>query len=106
MIPLLQGWTVAQALRWAWMLAWLLLGIGWGYAHFAALRRTVARLLARRAGVLALLLARLSLALVALGLAARSGGGPLLALFAGFLLARHLAIRAAPRRSATVEGLR
>jgi hypothetical protein len=86
-------------------LAWLLLGVGWGYAHFAALRRGVGRLVQGRSGVLALLLARLCLAALALGTAAHRGAAPLLALFAGFLFARHRALRAAKRQSAAAQGL-
>jgi hypothetical protein len=70
-------------------------GFGLGVLYFAAVRRTAA-LLALGGAVLratALTLGRVALAIGVLGFAAWLGTGPLLAAFAGFLLARWSALR-------------
>jgi hypothetical protein len=70
-------------------------GLAFGLLYFAALRRSVTLLAARRGwfGPLALTLGRIGAAAIFLGIAAKLGAGPLLAAFAGFLLARVLALR-------------
>lgn len=77
------------------------LGIAFGLAYFAALRRTVARF-ATGGGwfvPVALTLGRIGLAVLLLGLAAKLGAVALLATFAGFLIARTLALRAGRREA-------
>ena len=74
-------------------------GLAFGWAYFAALRRTVEVYLAgRHRFVPALLtLARIAGAMVFLTVAVRFGALLLLAAFLGFLGARALALRAARR---------
>ncbi|RMD94074.1 MAG: hypothetical protein D6811_03635 [Alphaproteobacteria bacterium] len=72
-------------------------GAALGLVHLALLGRSVRLVLEARAGgrgqAVALSLLRLGLAALALWLAAQRGAGPLLALAAGFLLARQLRLR-------------
>jgi len=74
-------------------------GVAFGLLYFAALRRTVAHLAARSGWATPLLftVSRIGAALVFLALAAMLGAAPLLAAFAGFLVARALALRAVRR---------
>lgn len=74
-------------------------GFGLGVAYFAALRRGVHHALARHAwsSYALLALARIAAAGLFFALAVRSGLPTLLAAFAGFLTARHIAVRAARR---------
>jgi hypothetical protein len=77
------------------------IGVAFGLAYFAALRRTVS-LFATRSGWLlpiALTLGRIGLAVLLLGLAAKLGAVALLATFVGFLIARTLALRAGRREA-------
>jgi hypothetical protein len=72
-----------------------------GLLYFAAVQRT-AILFAAGRGWLApvtLTIARIGLAATFLALAARLGAAPLLAAFAGFMLARAVALRTARRPS-------
>jgi hypothetical protein len=73
----------------------LILGIG----YFLALRRTTALLAGGRGwvGPAGLTLARIAVAAVLFGFAARLGALPLLTGFAGFLLARAIALRSIGR---------
>jgi hypothetical protein len=74
-------------------------GFGFGLLYFAALERTVS-LFAAGCGwlsPLAFTLGRIAAAGIFLGLAAKFGAVSLLAAFAGFLLARAVALRAARR---------
>ena len=75
-------------------------GILLGLAYFACLRRTILLFAAGRgwARPAALTLARIGIAVLVLVIAARAGAVPLLAAFAGFLVARAIALR--PARSA------
>ncbi len=71
-------------------------GLAFGWAYFAALRRT-ADLYAGGRGRLvpsALMLGRVGAAILFFGFASRNGALPLLTGFLGFLLARGLALRA------------
>jgi hypothetical protein len=74
-------------------------GILFGLLYFAALRRSVALIAGRGGwlGALALTLARLGAAGAFLFGTAKLGAVPLLAAFAGFLLARAVALRSARR---------
>jgi len=74
-------------------------GPAFGWAYFAALRRTADLYASDQARVLPAVLAlgRLAAAMVFFGFAARVGALPLLAAFLGFLGARALALRAARR---------
>jgi hypothetical protein len=87
-IPLVVGLTMAGV------------GLVCGLVYFSILRRTAVLLSSGqgRFTPLALTLGRLALATFVLASAARMGAVPLLAAFAGFLLARALALRS-PRRS-------
>ena len=80
-------------------LAMALAGVAFGFLYFAALRRTVALLAARRSWAAPLLFtgSRIGAALLFLALAATQGAAPLLAAFAGFLVARAFALRAVRR---------
>ncbi len=72
-----------------------LVGFGFGIGYFAVLRRSVA-LLAGRGGWRAaatLTLGRIAAAVVLLAAVAQLGATSLLATFAGFLLARSIALR-------------
>jgi hypothetical protein len=72
-------------------------GFAFGLVYFAALGRTVA-LFSAGCGwfrPLAFTLGRITAAAILLGFAAKLGAVALLAAFAGFLLARSLALRAA-----------
>ncbi len=72
----------------------LLAGFGLGLLYFEALRRTVT-LFAAGAGwfrPVALTLGRISIAVIVLAIAARMGTVALLVTFAGFLLARTVAL--------------
>jgi hypothetical protein len=74
-------------------------GTIFGLVYFATMKRTVA-LLARGDGWLkpgSLTLCRIGALIISLALAANLGAAPMLALFLGFLLARHIALRAARR---------
>lgn len=75
---------------------WMLGGLVFGLAYFAALHRTVDIFGGGQGHLLptALTLCRLAAAILFLGLAARFGALPLLTAFLGFLLARALALRA------------
>ena len=70
-------------------------GLASGLLYFVVLRCTVALLIDRRGwlGPLALTLGRIASVALLLFLAARLGAAPLLAAFAGFLLARSIALR-------------
>lgn len=74
---------------------YLLFGLALGAAYFAAAWHTVRRFAggAGAAGVAGLAVLRLAVAAIAFWWAARHGAGPLLAAFAGFLLARFAATR-------------
>jgi N-ATPase, AtpR subunit len=72
-------------------------GFACGWAYFVALREGCARLLAGRRGVLVLAGLRLVAVAALLTLAAHRGATALLATFAGFLLARSLAVGRARR---------
>jgi hypothetical protein len=76
-------------------------GFAFGLAYFAAMRRTAARFAACRglAVPVALTVVRIAAAALFLGLAAKMGAAQLLATFAGFLVARIFAMRAAGRNS-------
>lgn len=79
----------------------VLAGVGLGLAYLGALRRTV-EALAHGAGwrmPMALTVARLAAAAGLLFLAAKLGAIPLLATFAGFLLARSVILRRVRRAS-------
>ena len=71
-------------------------GFVFGLVYFAALERTVILFASGRGwlGALGLTLGRVAAAVIFLGLAAKLGALSLLAAFAGFLLARTLALRA------------
>ncbi|MBW4050817.1 MAG: hypothetical protein HIU85_05035 [Proteobacteria bacterium] len=75
------------------------MGLAFGRAYFAALRRDVAAYTAAEAGALwrsiGGLLARLAAAAVFFAFTMAWGAWPLLAAFLGFLTARQLALRAA-----------
>ncbi|SET31070.1 N-ATPase subunit AtpR [Oceanicella actignis] len=87
--------TLAPALEAA---AFAAAGAALGMVYLALLRRaTPAAGAAGPMRAAALALGRLTLAGAAFWLAAQRGAGPLLALFAGFLLARRLRMRAALR---------
>jgi N-ATPase, AtpR subunit len=76
-----------------------LAGFVFGIAYFGAVQRT-ATLFAAGSGWLApaaLTIARIAAAATLLAYAAKLGAAPLLAAFAGFLLARAVALRAARR---------
>ena len=79
--------------------AWALGGFLFGLGYFIALRRTVDVFVGgqRRLLPMVLTLSRVAAAILLLGVAARFGALPLLAAFAGFLLARALALRAVRR---------
>ncbi|HLY58870.1 MAG TPA: ATP synthase subunit I [Stellaceae bacterium] len=74
-------------------------GIAFGLAYFGAVRRTAALLAAHGSWPLAagLTLCRILAAALLFALAARQGAVALLAAFAGFLLARMIALRSATR---------
>lgn len=74
-----------------------LLGFLFGLFYFAALRRTVALFASGRGwlGPLALTLGRFAAAAIFLGLATRQGALSLLAAFAGFVVARTVALTTA-----------
>ncbi|MGA9827260.1 MAG: ATP synthase subunit I [Rhodanobacteraceae bacterium] len=74
-------------------------GFAFGLLHFAALKRTTVLLVSGQGwlGPLALTLGRIGATVIFLFLAVKLGAGPLLAAFAGFLLARALALRAGRR---------
>lgn len=78
-----------------------LAGFVFGLLYFAALHRTAILFAARRGWLppVALTLVRIGAATVFLAFAAKSGAAPLLASFAGFLLARTVALRIAGRAS-------
>ena len=78
-----------------------LAGFAFGLVYFAAVKRT-ATLFAAGSGWLApaaLTIARIASAATLLALAAKPGAASLLAAFAGFMLARTVALRAARRPS-------
>ncbi len=74
-------------------------GFAFGLLYFAALKRTTVLLASGRGwlGPLALTLGRIGATVIFLVLAVKLGAGPLLAAFAGFLLARALALHAGRR---------
>jgi N-ATPase, AtpR subunit len=74
-------------------------GFGFGLLYFAALERTVSLFVAGCGwlGPLAFTLGRIATVGIFLGLAAKLGAVSLLATFAGFLLARTVALHAATR---------
>lgn len=76
-------------------------GLMAGMAYFASLRRGVQRSVARGAwsGLMLSAIARVALAALFFALAVHWGLPALLGAFAGFLFARHLAVRAARRLS-------
>ena len=78
-----------------------LAGAVFGLVYFTALRRSVSLYCDGRSrlGPVALTLGRLAAAALLLGLAAGLGLVPLLAAFLGFLVARVIALRSAPRAS-------
>ncbi|MGY3486939.1 hypothetical protein ACVW1C_004822 [Bradyrhizobium sp. USDA 4011] len=71
-------------------------GLTFGLAYFAALKRSVTLLVGSNSwfGPLALTLGRVGAAVGFLLIAAKFGAAPLLSGFAGFLVARALALRA------------
>ena len=71
------------------------IGFAFGRAYFAALRRSVELLAMRRGAFVpaALTLARVALATTVFLIAARLGATALLAMLAGFLAARTVAVR-------------
>ncbi len=77
------------------------IGVIGGVLYFAALRRAVASLALRGAMLpaIAFTVARGAVAIAVLGVAAWLGAWPLLAAFAGFLVARWLAMRQIGRPS-------
>lgn len=79
----------------------LLAGFAFGLAYFQLVRRSARRLAAgeRRLLSLAGVGGRLGAAVSVFFLAARLGAWPLLALFAGFLIAREIALRPERRPS-------
>ncbi len=79
--------------------AMALAGIAFGLIYFAAVQRTAILFAAGRGWLapVALTIARIALAAAFLAFAARLGAAPLLAAFAGFMLARAVALRAARR---------
>lgn len=76
-----------------------LAGFVFGLAYFAAVQRTALLFAAGRGWLapVALTVGRIGAAVLFLTLAARLGAAPLLAGFAGFLLARAVALRVARR---------
>jgi hypothetical protein len=76
-----------------------LAGFVFGFAYFAAVQRTALLFAAGRGWLapVALTVGRIGAAVLFLTLAARLGAAPLLAGFAGFLLARAVALRVARR---------
>lgn len=78
-----------------------LAGFVFGLLYFAAVQRTTSLFAAGRGWLVpvALTIARIAAAATFLALAARLGAAPLLAAFAGFLLARAAALRAARKAS-------
>ena len=76
-----------------------LAGFVFGLAYFAAVQRTALLFAAGRGWLapVALTVGRIGAAVLFLALAARLGAAPLLAGFAGFLLARAVALRVARR---------
>ncbi len=78
-----------------------LAGFVFGLLYFAAVQRTAILFAAGRGwfAPVALTIARIGLAATFLALAARLGAAPLLTAFAGFMLARALALRLARRAS-------
>ncbi|MCU4651466.1 hypothetical protein N8I71_01360 [Roseibacterium sp. SDUM158016] len=78
---------------------WLLGGMVLGAVYMHLIARTVAALdpSASNRGAIAWVLLRFSMAAAVLSLAAIQGAGPLLAVLAGFLLSRSIAIRRAGR---------
>ena len=79
----------------AWpMAAMAVLGLGFGLAYFAALRRSVAQLAGAGSWLLpaALGAGRLGAAVLLFVLVARHGAAALLATLAGFLIARSIAV--------------
>jgi len=85
--------------RFGLQLAMVFSGLLLGLAYFAALKHSVAQLLGGNGWLapLALTLVRLSIAAGFLYAAVQLGAAPLLAGFAGFLVARALAVRAQRR---------
>ena len=79
--------------------AWVTAGFGFGLAYFAALRRSVDLYAAGRGPLVPALLTavRIALAIAVFAVAAKSGATALLGAFAGFLVARAVAVRAARR---------
>lgn len=76
-------------------LSMALVGLAFGIGYFAVLRRNVALLAEHRGWLVAstLTLGRIGAATVLLAAVAQLGAAPLLATFAGFLLARSVALR-------------
>ncbi len=83
------------------LIAMALAGFGFGFLYFAALHRTAILFASQRGWLfpVALTLLRIGAAAGFLTLAAKLGAAPLLSAFAGFLLARTLALRIAGRAS-------
>ena len=80
-------------------LATAVVGLAFGLVYFAALRRTVALVTKQSGwpGPVLLTLGRIGGAVILLALAVRLGAAPLLAAFAGLLLARAAALRSMRR---------
>ncbi len=89
----------SRAVIWAVIMAPV--GFTCGVVYFAALREGCARLLSGRRGVLALAAARFGAVVALLILAAHHGAAALLALFAGFVVARSFTVGHARRLHAS-----
>jgi hypothetical protein len=76
-----------------------IVGLAWGFAYFAALRRAIGLLVSGRGWLLvsALTGARFAAIAILFTLAARLGALPLLGSLLGFFLAQKIALRAAWR---------
>ena len=81
------------------LLAQLLAGFGLGLLYFEALRRTIRQIAAHHGRFLpvALTAGRIGAAVAVFAMAARTGAIALLATFAGFLLARTVALQRSRR---------
>jgi len=93
MSPTGASWLAVQ------FLAQLLAGFAVGVVYFESLRRTVVRCTARTGWLepAALTAGRIAVAVAVFAIAARVGAVALLLCFAGFLLARHIALRRSRR---------
>ncbi len=94
-LPPLYGLHAVHAGSVIWAVIMVPVGFAFGLAYFAMLRAGCARLSAGRRGALMLTGTRMAAAVSLLTVVAHHGGAALLALFAGFLLARSFAVRSA-----------